>query len=155
MNEITKTNQHLAFSTQNSTKSQVNDELIINQHSALRTQNSIVERSFAFAVRVVKLSRFLESQDRASKTLANQLLRSGTSIGANVEEAQAGHSKADFIAKMSIARKEARETHYWLRLLKESEMIPEVQLFEIINEADEIIRILTAIVKTAQTKNDK
>lgn len=113
----------------------------------------ITDRSFEFAVRVVKLCRFLEGQDRTYKTLANQLLRSGTSIGANVEEAQAGQSKADFIAKMSIARKEARETHYWLRLLKESEIISDAQLSEIINEADEIIRILTAIVKTSQTRN--
>jgi four helix bundle protein len=112
----------------------------------------ITDRSFDFAVRVVKLCRFLESQDRVSKTLANQLLRSGTSIGANVEEAQAGQSKADFIAKMSITRKEARETHYWLRLLKESEIVSNTQLSEIIKEADEIIRILTAIVKTSQTR---
>lgn len=139
MNEITKTNQQSAFSTQNSTKSQA--------------QNSIVDRSFAFAVRVVKLCKYLENQDRVSRTLANQLLRSGTSIGANVEEAQAGQSKADFIAKMSIARKEARESHYWLRLLKESEIVPESQLFEIIQEADEIIRILTAIVKTSQARS--
>lgn len=113
----------------------------------------ITERTFNFAVRVVKLCKFLERQDRVSRTLANQLLRSGTSIGANVEEAQAGQSKADFIAKMSIARKEARETHYWLRLLKESEVIPESQLSEIIREADEVIRILTEIVKTAQARN--
>lgn len=113
----------------------------------------ITERTFNFAVRVVKLCKFLERQDRVSRTLANQLLRSGTSIGANVEEAQAGQSKADFIAKMSIARKEARETHYWLRLLKESEIVPESELSEIITEADEIIRILTAIVKTSQTRS--
>ena len=80
-------------------------------------------------------------------------MRSGTSIGANVEEAQAGQSKADFIAKMSIARKEARETHYWLRLLRESEIVTEGQLFEIIKDVDEIIRILTAIVKTSQTRS--
>lgn len=131
----------------------MNDELKSNQHSALSNQNSIVERSFSFAVRVVKLCKFLETQDRVSRTLANQLLRSGTSIGANVEEAQAGQSKADFIAKMSIARKEARETHYWLRLLKESEIVPESQLSEIIQEADEIIRLLTAIVKTSQARS--
>lgn len=142
MNERTQKNQHSAFSTDNSP-------------NALSTQNSIVDRSFSFAVRVVKLCRFLESQDRVSKTLVNQLLRSGTSIGANVEEAQAGQSKADFIAKMSIARKEARETHYWLRLLKESEIVPASQLPEIITEADEIIRILTAIVKTSQTRASK
>lgn len=140
MNDELKKTQHSAFSTDNSPK-------------ALSNQNSIVERSFSFAVRVVKLCKFLERQDRVSRTLANQLLRSGTSIGANVEEAQAGQSKADFIAKMSIARKEARETHYWLRLLKESEIVPVSQLSEIVQEADEIIRILTAIVKTAQARN--
>ncbi len=84
-------------------------------------------RSFLFAVRIVKLCQFLEKQDRVSRTLANQLLRSGTSVGANIEEAQAGQSKADFTAKMSIARKEARETHYWLRLLKESELLTVIE----------------------------
>lgn len=112
----------------------------------------ITDRSFEFAVRTVNMCKHLEKQDRVSRTLANQLLRAGTSIGANTEEAQAGQSKADFIAKMSIARKEARETHYWLRLLKESQIVPESQLIEIIQEADEIIRILTAIVKTSQTR---
>jgi len=113
----------------------------------------ITERSFSFAVRIVKLCKFLETQNRVSRTMANQLLRSGTSIGANIEEAQAGQTKADFIAKMSIARKEARETYYWIRLLKKSEIITKSQLSGILKEADEIIRILTAIVKTAQTRN--
>lgn len=111
----------------------------------------IPERSFRFAVRIVKLCQYLEKQDRVSRTLANQLLRSGTSIGANVEEAQAGQSKADFTAKMSISRKEARETLYWLRLLKKSEIASEDQLKEITQEADELVRILTSIVKTSQT----
>ena len=111
----------------------------------------ITERSFEFAVRIVKLCRFLEKQDRVSRTLANQLLRSGTSVGANIEEAQAGQSKADFIAKMSISRKEARETLYWLRLLEESGSVKVDKLAEILKEADELVRILTAIVKTAQT----
>ncbi len=114
----------------------------------------IQDRSFLFAVRIVKLCQFLEQQERVSRTLANQLLRSGTSIGANIEEAQAGQSKADFIAKMSIARKEARETHYWLLLLKESELLTSAQLSEILQESDEIIRILTSVVKTSQTRGD-
>ena len=113
-------------------------------------QHSIVDRSFAFAVRVVKLCCFLEKQGNVSRTLANQLLRSGTSIGANIEEAQAGQSKADFVAKMSISRKESRETLYWLKLLAASELIDEIKLAEIIKEADELVRILTSIVKTAQ-----
>ena len=113
---------------------------------------NITDRCFKFAVRIVKLCRFLEKQDRVSRTLANQLLRSGTSVGANVEEAQAGQSKPDFISKMSISRKEARETLYWLRLLKESDSVESDKLSEILKEADELVRILTAIVKSAQTR---
>lgn len=118
----------------------------------MSSELKITARSFEFAIRIVNLCKFLEKQNRISKTLANQLLRSGTSVGANIEEAQAGQSKADFIAKMSIARKEARETHYWLRLLKETEIETNHDLAEIINEADEVVRILTAIVKTSQLK---
>jgi four helix bundle protein len=115
---------------------------------------TIVERSFEFAVRVVRLCRFLDEQDRVSRTLANQLLRAGTSIGANIEEAQAGQSKADFTAKMAIARKEARETLYWLRLLKAAEIVESEKLNEITKEADELVRILTSIVKTSQLGKD-
>jgi four helix bundle protein len=115
----------------------------------MKAEFRITERCFKFAVRIVNLCRHLEKQDRVSRTLAHQLLRSGTSIGANVEEAQAGQSKADFTAKMSISRKEARETLYWLRLLKDSHILSRDHLKEIIQEADELVRILTAIVKTA------
>lgn len=115
------------------------------------SEYNIIDRCFKFAVRIVKLCRFLEKEDRVSRTLANQLLRSGTSVGANVEEAQAGQSKPDFISKMSISRKEARETLYWLRLLKESDSVESDKLSEILKEADELVRILTAIVKSAQT----
>ena len=114
----------------------------------------IVDRSFAFAVRVVRLCRFLENQDRVSRTLANQLLWAGTSIGANIEEAQAGQSKADFTAKMAIARKEARETLYWLKLLKAAEVMGAEKLNDITREADELVRILTSIVKTSQLGNN-
>lgn len=114
----------------------------------------ITERSFQFAVRIVRLCQFLEKQDRVSRTLTSQLLRSGTSVGANIEEAQAGQSKADFTAKMSIARKEARETHYWLKLLASSGIITDVELGELLQEADELVRILTSIVKSAQTRNE-
>lgn len=129
----------------------MNAELNKSQNSEFSTQHSIVDRSFEFSVRIVKLCRFLEKQDRVSRTLANQLLRSGTSVGANIEEAQAGQSKPDFIAKMSISRKEARETLYWLRLLKESDSVEADKLSKILKEADELVRILTAIVKSAQT----
>ena len=116
----------------------------------MNAEIKITDRSFNFAVRIVRLCQFLEKQDRVSKTLANQLLRSGTSVGANIEEAQAGQSKADFIAKMSIARKEARETLYWLKLLKKAEMISEEKIDRILQESDELVRILTSIVKSAQ-----
>ena len=82
--------------------------------------------------------------------IAKQLLRSGTSIGANVEEATAAQSKKDFIAKMSIASKEARETNYWLRLLKDSKISREIDLSKHLEESEEIIKIITAIVKTSQ-----
>lgn len=84
--------------------------------------------------------------------LSRQLLKSGTSIGANVEEALAGQSRADFVAKMSIASKEAREANYWLRLLKDSEMSCQDQLTVLLAESAELINILTAIVKTTQNK---
>jgi len=111
----------------------------------------ITERTFRFSVRVVNVCRFLEKQGHVSRTLAGQLLRSGTSIGANVEEAQAGQSKPDFISKMSIACKEARETHYWLRLLIASDVLPESKISELVKESDELVRILSTIVKSSRT----
>ncbi|MDQ3633739.1 MAG: four helix bundle protein [Acidobacteriota bacterium] len=80
----------------------------------------IRERTFAFAVRVVKLCKFLENKSDVSKSLINQLLRAGTSIGANLEEAVAGQSKSDFIHRNSISLKEARESNFWLRLILET-----------------------------------
>jgi len=117
----------------------------------MNAELDITKRSFQFAVRIVKLCRFSEKQNGVPRTLENQLLRAGTSIGANIEEAQAGQSKADFTAKMSIARKEARETLYWLRLLKAAEILEADKLNDITKEADELVCILTSIVKTSQT----
>jgi len=116
----------------------------------MNAELKITDRTFEFAVRIIHLCQYLEKKDRVSRTLANQLLRSGTSIGANTEEAQAGQSKADFIAKMSISRKEARETFYWLKLLKATNLVDENMISEIIKESDELVRILTSIVKSAQ-----
>jgi four helix bundle protein len=87
--------------------------------------------------------------------LANQLLRSGTSIGANVEEGHASQIRPDFIAKYSVACKEARETHYWLRLLAASEAIPVENLQDLTDEADQIVAILTTIVKKCRASNEK
>jgi four helix bundle protein len=107
----------------------------------------IGERAFAFAVRIVTLCQTLDEQPGVSRTLSNQLLRAGTSIGANLEESKGGQSHADFLSKNSIALKEARETHYWLRLLTATGIIPEQQLESLLDEARQITAILTTIVK--------
>src|SRR5476651_2524991 len=109
------------------------------------------EKSYAFALRIIVLARWLKGQKEFE--IAGQVLRSGTAIGSNVEEALAGISRADFIAKMSIASKEARETHYWLRLLRDSKIVPESKISPLEAESLELIRILTAIVKTSQSNS--
>ena len=116
-------------------------------------RRDILERTFRFSVRVVKLCQALDQQPGVGRTLSRQLLRSGTSIGANVEEAQAGQSRADFLSKYSIACKEARETHYWLRLIAECEILPATRLGEITQECNELIAILTTIVKNTRTES--
>jgi four helix bundle protein len=93
----------------------------------------IRERTFEFALRIIKLSQQLEEQAGVARTLGWQLLRSGTSIGANIEEAQAGQSKLDFISKNAIALKEARETVYWLRLLAASKVVSAKRLSRAFN----------------------
>jgi four helix bundle protein len=115
-------------------------------------KSSIVkDKSYAFALRVISLTRWLREQKEFE--IARQILRSGTAIGANVEEALAGISRPDFIAKMSIASKEARVTHYWLRLLRDSKIIPESKIAPLEAENLELIRLLTAIVKTSQASS--
>jgi four helix bundle protein len=118
-------------------------------------RRDLTEQTFAFARRVVKLCQTLDRSPGVCRTLANQLLRSGPSIGANVEEGQASQSQPDFIAKYSIACKEARETHYWLRLLAASEVIPVENLQALTDEADQIVAILTTIVKKCRANNEK
>lgn len=110
----------------------------------------IKERTFQFSIRVVRLCQTLDASPGVSRTLANQLLRSGTSIGANVEESHGSQSKADFVAKMYIACKEARETHYWLRLLVATELVPALKLEELTDEANQLVAILTSIVKNTR-----
>ena len=107
----------------------------------------ISERAFEFAVRVIKLCQVLDEKPGVSRTLANQLLRSGTSVGANLEESKGGQSRADFLSKVSISLKEARETHYWLRLLLAADILPERQLTPLLDEANQLVAILTTIVK--------
>ena len=115
-------------------------------------KSDLAQRSFEFSTRVVKLCKSLDKEPGVSLTLANQLLRSGTSIGANIEEAQASQSEADFISKYSISCKEARETHYWLRLLVASDIIPREHLAELLDECDQLIAILTSIIKKLRQK---
>lgn len=110
----------------------------------------IKERTFKFAVRIVSLCCDLEESPGVSTTLASQLLRSGTSIGAAVDEAHGGHNKPDFIAWMSTANKEARETNYWLRLLADAEGGLPSTLAELTDESSQLIAILTTIVKRSR-----
>jgi four helix bundle protein len=110
----------------------------------------IVARTFALALRVVRLCQQLDHEPGVGWTIGRQLLRAGTSIGANVEEAQAGQSRADFVNKMNIALKEARETHYWLKLLSGAGVVARDLLADIAQEADELKRILGAIVRSTR-----
>lgn len=115
-------------------------------------KSDIPDRTFRFAQRVVKLCTAMDEKPGVSRTLARQLLRSGTSIGANVEEGQASQSEADFVSKYSIACKEARETHYWLRLLSVCDVVPAARLTELETECNELIAILTAIIKKVKAR---
>jgi four helix bundle protein len=110
----------------------------------------ILERTFDFAVRIVKLCVYLDGKRGTPRALGPQILRAGTSVGANVEEAQGAQSKADFISKMSIALKEARETHFRLRVLSTSSVVPQDQISPFIQEADEIQRVIGAIVVSSK-----
>jgi len=114
-------------------------------------RRDLPERTFEFARRIVKLCQILDQTPGVCRTLSNQLIRSGTSIGSNVEEGQAGQSRADFIAKLSIACKEARETLYWLRLLVASEIVQQSQVHDLIEEANQLVAILTAIIKKCKS----
>ena len=110
--------------------------------------NVIQSKSYAFALHIIRLYKILCNQKEF--VLSKQLLRSGTSIGANVEEAIGAQTKKDFTAKMSIASKEARETNYWLRLLRDSGIAADEDLDNLIGESVELIKILSSIVKTSQ-----
>jgi four helix bundle protein len=117
-------------------------------------ENIIKDKSFNFAVRIVGLYQFLKDEKK-EYVLSKQILKSGTSIGANVEEADGSISKAEFSSKLSIAYKEAKETHYWLRLLKASGYI-DLKIFEsLIKDLDEIMKILFAIIKTTRINTKK
>jgi len=115
--------------------------------------NSIFEKSFTFAVRIVKFHIYEVKKHRVIEPLLKQILRSGTSIGANVTEAQDAVSKKDFINKMSISLKEARETDYWLKLFEAAEIMPSKEIKSIKSDNIELIKILTSIIKTTKQNN--
>src|SRR5436190_18267293 len=114
-----------------------------------KTPPDILDRTFQFAVEIIQLCVRLDERPGVGRVMMSQILRSGTSIPSNVEEAQAAQSKADFISKMSIALKEARETHLRLRLAATGGLIPE-EFLQLVREAEEIKRVLGAIVISAK-----
>ncbi|MDZ4711524.1 MAG: four helix bundle protein [bacterium] len=114
-------------------------------------ENVVKEKSFRFAVRIVKLYQYL-CKEKHEFVLSKQILKSGTSIGANIEEANGGISKMDFSHKISISYKEAKETAYWLRLLKETNFIDEDLFNSLFKNCDEICKILFSILKTTRIK---
>ena len=115
-------------------------------------RNEILEIPFDFALEIIELTRYLKLNKEF--VISNQLLKSGTSIGANVSEAQAAQSTKDFIAKMSIASKEARETEYWIRLLEKSNTINAYKNKSVLyDQIHSIVKLLTSIIKTTQEKN--
>lgn len=111
----------------------------------INAENTALHKSYLFAQRIVKLYKLLVKQ-KQPRALAEQILRSGTSIGANMEEATGGFSRRDFIAKCSIAYKEARETHYWLRLLRDTECLDIRLADSLLQNAEELKRMLAAIL---------
>lgn len=112
-------------------------------------ESILLEKSYNFALRMVKLFQFLATEKK-ELVLSKQLLRSGTSIGANIEEANQAESKADFIHKLCIANKEAFETNYWLRLLRDSNILTQKQAESLINDCEELQKHLTASIKTSK-----
>ncbi|MDZ7662791.1 four helix bundle protein [Thiohalophilus sp.] len=116
-------------------------------------ENAVLNKSFEFAIRIVKLHQFLV-KEKKEYVLSKQLLRSGTSIGANVNEAQAGQSRNDFISKMTIASKEARESKYWIELLVATGYLAKNDKYinSLLSDVFELTRILTSIVKTTREK---
>ena len=110
--------------------------------------NIIKDKTYQFALEIVRLYKEMISQNEF--ILSKQIVRSGTSIGANVEEAIAAQSRKDFISKMSISSKEAREANYWLRLLRDTELVQDFDLTNLLKESEEIVKIITSIVKTSK-----
>lgn len=118
----------------------------------MKSENVVQEKSYAFAIRIIRLCQYLTDKKKEF-VLSKQILRCGTSIGANVEEAIGGQSRADFISKINIAYKEARETSYWLRLLKDTDYIRQTEFDSLHAEAYELRKIMASILKTTKSSS--
>lgn len=116
----------------------------------MKSENIIQVKSYQFALEIIKIAQLLKKETHF--VISTQILKSGTSIGANVEEAIGGQSKNDFIAKLSISYKEARETHYWLRLIKDSGLLEPKRASFMIEKCEEILKIIGSIQKTMKSK---
>jgi four helix bundle protein len=119
-------------------------------------ENVLKNKAYEFALEVIKVYRHLSEKQREF-ILSKQLLRSGTSIGANIEEADGAQSKRDFLHKISVSYKEAKESNYWLRLLKDSNLLESEHADLLLVQLDELLKIMTAIIKTTKTniQNEK
>ncbi len=115
-------------------------------------ENIILDKTYNYAIRIVKLYQYL-CKEKKEFELSRQILRSGTSIGANVEESVGGLSRKDFLAKLGVSYREARETRFWLRLLRDTDYISKEQSESMLEDLEEIIRIITAIQKTIKNKD--
>ena len=111
----------------------------------MMTNQHITERTIAYAVRIVYLFQALE-ENSAGRIIGKQLLRAGTSIGANVHEAQGAQSKPDFITKLTIAQKEANESLYWLRIIQETQLVPPQRITDLYAETEQLIKIIASII---------
>ena len=116
--------------------------------------NPVKEKSFKFSIRIIKLNKYL-TEEKSEYILSKQLLRSGTSIGANVAESQAAQSNADFINKLNIALKEALETKYWIELLLATDYLTQEQGTSLLKDCEELGNLLGSIIKTTRSKNEK
>jgi four helix bundle protein len=113
----------------------------------MKTDNAVQIKSYAFALRIIKVYKYL-SQEKKEFVLSKQFLRSGTSVGANIEEAIGGQSKNDFFAKITISYKEARESKYWIRLLRDSEYLSIEQSDDLLKDVEELLKIIGSIQKS-------
>lgn len=123
------------------------------KEESIKYGNVVLEKSFNFSIRIVKLYRFLLNEDRSLEPILKQILRSGTSIGANITEAQNAPSTKDFINKLNISLKEARESEYWLNLFNASDIINNKSYKSLKTDCKELIKLLIAIIKTTKSNS--